>query len=55
MYFDKMIKMYGFVRNEKKSCIYKLATNSVVIFLILYMDDILLVENDVPTLQSVKL
>ena len=55
MYFDKVIKMYDFVRNEKEPCIYKWAFDSVVIFLVLYVNDILLLENDIPTLQSMKL
>ena len=53
--FDKVIKMYGFVRNEEEPCVYKWASNSVVIFLVWYVDDILLLENDIPSLQSVKL
>ena len=54
MYFDKVIKMYGFVRNEEETCIYKWANSSTVVFHILYMDDILLIGNDVPTLQRIK-
>ena len=55
MHFDKTIKMYGFIKNGKEPCIYKWANDSVVIFLILYVDDILLIENKISTLQSVKL
>ena len=40
MHFDKMIKMYGFVNNEEEPCIYKQANSSVVVFLVLYVDDI---------------
>ena len=54
MYFDKVIKTYGFVKNEKESCIYKWANGAVVIFLILYVDDILLIENNIPALQKIK-
>ena len=50
MHFDKVIKMYGFVRNEEEPCIYKWASDSIVIFLVLYVDNILLLENDIPTL-----
>ena len=45
----------SFVRNGEELCIYKWASDSVVIFLVLYVDDILLLENDILTLQSVKL
>ena len=33
---------------------YKWANGSIVIFLVLYVDDILLIENDIPTLQGIK-
>ena len=55
MHFDKVIKTYGFVRNREEPCIYKWANDSIVIFLVMYIDDILLVENDIPALKSVKL
>ena len=55
MHFDKVIKTYGFIRNREEPYIYKWTIDSVVIFLVLYMDDILLLENDIPIFQSVKL
>ena len=33
---------------------YKKASGSIVVFLVLYVDDILLIGNDIPTLVSVK-
>ena len=33
---------------------YKKCSGNVVVFLVLYVDDILLIENDVGTLSSVK-
>ena len=53
--FDKMIKIYDFIKNEEESCIYKWANDSVIIFLVLYVDDILLMESDIPALQNIKL
>ena len=50
MHFDKVIRMYGFVRNEEKFCIYKWVNNSMIVFLVLYVDDILLIKNDVSVL-----
>ena len=47
MCFDKVIKMYGFVRNGEELCVYKWTCNSVVIFLVLHVDDILLLRNDI--------
>ena len=55
IYFDKMIKMYGFVRNGEEPYVYKWANDSIVIFLVLYINDILLIENKIPALQSIKL
>ena len=54
MHFDKVIKMYGFIKNEEESYIYKWANDPVGVFLVLYVDDILLIENDIPTLQGIK-
>ena len=55
VHFDRMIKTYGFVKNEEEPYIYKWANGPVVVFLILYVDDILLIRNDVLTLQGIKI
>ena len=39
--------MYGFIKNEEEPCVYKWTNNFVVTFLILYVDDILLIKNDI--------
>ena len=52
--FDRCIKSYGFVRNEEEPCIYKWVYGSVIVFLLLYVDDILLVRNDIVALQGIK-
>ena len=52
--FDEKVKEFGFVRSEDESCVYVKASGSIVSFLVLYVDDILLIGNDVPTLQEVK-
>ena len=54
MRFDKCIKSYGFVRNKEEPCIYKWNNGSVIVFLVLYVDDILLIGNDVAALQGIK-
>ncbi|KAK8701269.1 hypothetical protein V6N13_019659 [Hibiscus sabdariffa] len=41
-------------RNEDEPCVYKKFNGSIVSFLILYVYDILIIGNDIPTLQSVK-
>ena len=52
--FDKTIKEFGFSKNQDEACVYKKVSGSVVVFLVLYVDDILLIGNDVSVLQSVK-
>ena len=52
--FDEIIKMFGFIKNEDEPCVYKKISGSIVVFHILYVDDILLIGNDIPSLQSVK-
>ena len=45
--FDSVIKAFGFVQTFGEVCIYEKVSGSSVAFLILYVDDILLIENDV--------
>ena len=52
--FDSAIKKFGFIKNEDEPCVYKRVSGSIVVFLVLYVDDILLIGNDIPTLQTVK-
>ncbi|KAK9001076.1 hypothetical protein V6N11_082868 [Hibiscus sabdariffa] len=52
--FNDAIKEFGFIRNEDEPCVYKKISGSIVSFLILYVDDILIIGNDIPTLQSIK-
>src|SRR3954453_17841975 len=52
--FDEVIIGFGFVQNYKEACVYKKVSGSSVAFLILYVDDILLIGNDVDFLKSVK-
>ena len=52
--FDKVIKSFGFVQTYGEACIYKKVSGSSVAFLVLYVDDILLIGNDIELLKSVK-
>ena len=52
--FDEVIKAFGFIQVVGESCIYKKVSGSSVAFLILYVDDILLIGNNVEFLESVK-
>ena len=42
------------LKNEEVACVYKKESESSVAFLILFVDDILLIGNDIPMLESVK-
>ena len=43
--FDETIKEFGFIKNIDEPCVYKKVTGSAVTFLVLYVDDILLIGN----------
>ena len=52
--FDDVVKEFGFMKNEDEPCVYKKVSGSAIVLLVLHVDDILLIGNDIPTLQSVK-
>ena len=52
--FDEVVKKFDFIRCEEEPCVYKKFSGSKVVFLLLYVDDILLIGNDIPILFSVK-
>ena len=49
-----MIKSYDFNQNVNEPCIYKYIKDKKVVFLVLYVDDILLIGNDVEILSNIK-
>ncbi|GJW59444.1 retrotransposon protein, putative, ty1-copia subclass [Tanacetum coccineum] len=52
--FADKIKKFGFSQNRDEPCVYVKASGSYVTFLILYVDDILIMGNNIPMLQDVK-
>jgi hypothetical protein len=52
--FDEVVKGFGLIQSEEEPCVYKKASVSSVVFLILYVDDILLIGNDIPMLEASK-
>src|SRR3989337_3951574 len=52
--FDEVIKAYNFIQTFGEACIYKKVSGSSVAFLILYVDDILLIRNDIEFMDSIK-
>ncbi|KAL0406449.1 UNVERIFIED_CONTAM: hypothetical protein Slati_3958800 [Sesamum latifolium] len=52
--FGEVIWGYDFIKNDFNPCIYKKVGGSSVAFLVLYVDDILLIENNVKMLGDTK-
>ncbi|GJW94157.1 retrotransposon protein, putative, ty1-copia subclass [Tanacetum coccineum] len=52
--FDDEIKKLCFTQNSDEPCVYLKASKSYVTFLIMYVDDILIMGNNIPMLQDVK-
>ena len=52
--FDTSIKSYSFDQNVDEPCVYKKINKGKVAFLVLYMDDILLISNDIEYLTDIK-
>ena len=52
--FDQSVKSFGFIQCPYEPCVYKRSSRNMIVFLILYVDDILIIGNDVGTLSSVK-
>nr|GEU45882.1 retrotransposon protein, putative, Ty1-copia subclass [Tanacetum cinerariifolium] len=52
--FDDEIKKFSFTKNRDEPCVHLKASESNVTFLILYVDDILIMGNHIPMLQDVK-
>ena len=44
--FDHVIKSFGFDQHEEEPYVYRKMQDDIMVFLILYRDDILLIEND---------
>jgi hypothetical protein len=49
-----VVKGFDFIKNVEESCVYKKVSGSVVVFLALYMDDILLIRNNISMMKAVK-
>ena len=53
--FDQVIKSFGFNQNEEEPYVYRKMQDDIMVFLILYVDDILLIRNDFEMLSNVKI
>ncbi|KAL0304614.1 UNVERIFIED_CONTAM: Retrovirus-related Pol polyprotein from transposon TNT 1-94 [Sesamum calycinum] len=50
----EFIRGYDFVKNDFDPCVYKKVSGSSIVFLVLYVDDILLIGNDIKMLGDTK-
>jgi hypothetical protein len=54
LHFDEVVKGFGLIKNVEEPCVYKKVSGSAVVFLVLYVDDILLIRNDIPMMEAIK-
>jgi hypothetical protein len=54
LHFNKVVKGFGFIKKVEEPCVYKKVSGSAVVFLVLDVDDILLIKNDIPMMEVVK-
>ena len=54
MRFNEAIKSYGFEQSLVEPCVYKQIDKDKVVFLVLYVDDILVIGKNVESLSKVK-
>ena len=52
--FHEKVKAFGFSRSEDESCVHVKASGSTITFPVLYVDHILLIGNDILTLNGVN-
>ena len=52
--FDEEVKTLGFIQSKEEPCIYKKVSGSNIQFLILYVDDILLMGNEISLMEQTK-
>ena len=52
--FDEVLKAFGFIQTYGEACIHEKVSGSSLAFLIFYVDDILLMGNDIELLKSIK-
>jgi hypothetical protein len=49
-----VVKGFDFIKNVEEPCVYKKVNGSAIVFLILYVDDILMIGNDILMMEVVK-
>lgn len=52
--FDEEVKNLGFIQSKEEPCVYKKVSGSDIMFLVLYVDDILLIGNEKSLMEQTK-
>lgn len=52
--FDEEVKNLGFIQSKEEPCVYKKVSGSHIMFLVLYVDDILLIGNEKSLMEQTK-
>ena len=53
--FHEAVKEFGFMKNEDEPCVYKKVSGSAIVFIVLYVDDILLIRAKVGVMNQQNL
>ncbi|KAK4386133.1 hypothetical protein Sango_2483900 [Sesamum angolense] len=51
---DEVIRGYDFIKKEQDPCVYKKISRSSIAYLVLYVDDVLLIGDNVKMLGDIK-
>jgi hypothetical protein len=54
LHFDEVVKGFCLIKKVEKPYVYKKVSGNIVVFLVLYVDDILLIRKDIPIVEVVK-
>jgi hypothetical protein len=54
LHFDEVVKGLCLIKKVEKPYVYKKVSGNIVVFLVLYVDDILLIRKDIPIVEVVK-
>jgi hypothetical protein len=54
MCFDEVVEGFVFIKNVEEPCVNKKVSGSVVVFWVLYVNDILLIRNYIPMMEAAK-
>jgi hypothetical protein len=49
-----VVKVFGFIKKVEEPCVYKKVSGSAVMFLVLYLDNILLIRDDISIMEAIK-